>query len=361
MSDTHVLLVVGTRPEIIKLSPVIRAAQRRGLQFTLVHTGQHYSEELDAVFFSQFDLPEPDYNLDVGSDSHGSQTGQMLARIETVLLDEEPDAVLVQGDTNSVLAGAIATAKLDAELGHVEAGLRSFDREMPEEINRVLADHASDVLFAPTDGAADNLRAEGIADDRILVTGNTIVDAVQENRELAAEHSTVLADLELEPGGFVLATVHRAENVDVRDRFVDVLDGLARIAEQFDLPVVYPIHPRARERLDEFDLPVPDAVRLIDPLDFLDFLRLESTAQLVVTDSGGVQEESCILGTPCVTVRDSTERPETVGVEANVVAGTDPGDVVAAAERMLARNGDWSNPFGDGRAADRILDAVSDG
>jgi UDP-N-acetylglucosamine 2-epimerase (non-hydrolysing) len=282
----------------------------------------------------------------------------MLAGIEDVLTTEGVDTVLVQGDTNSVLAGAVATAKLDPKLGHVEAGLRSYDRDMPEETNRVLTDHASDYLFAPTESAADNLAAEGVDGDRVFVTGNTIVDAVQQSRAIAAERSSVLSRLDIDEGGFVLMTAHRAENVDDRDRFVDMLTGAERVARELELPVVYPVHPRASERIEAFDIPVPDAVRLIEPLDFLDFLRLEDTAAVVLTDSGGVQEETCILGTPCVTMRDSTERPETVDVRANVVVGTDPDDIVSAAERMRGRTGEWSNPFGDGTAAEDILDVI---
>jgi UDP-N-acetylglucosamine 2-epimerase (non-hydrolysing) len=358
MNDNRVGIVLGTRPEIIKLSPVIRAAERRGIPFTLIHSGQHYSEELDEVFFEDLKLPRPDYNLGVKSASHGKQTGEMLGGIEEVLLTEEPEVVLVQGDTNSVLAGAIATSKLAPELGHVEAGLRSYDRQMPEEINRVLTDHVSDYLFAPTEGAAANLHDEGIDDDRVFVTGNTIVDAVYENREIATENSSVLSRLGFDEGEFVLMTAHRAENVDDRERFVDLLRGAERVATEFDLPVVYPIHPRAKERIDGFDIVVPDAVELIEPLDFLDFLRLEDAAALVLTDSGGVQEETCILGTPCVTMRDSTERPETVEVGANVVVGTSPDAILDGAERMFDQVTEWSNPFGDGTAADRILDTI---
>jgi UDP-N-acetylglucosamine 2-epimerase (non-hydrolysing) len=282
----------------------------------------------------------------------------MLAAVERVLLDERPDAVLVQGDTNSVLAGAIAASKTDADLGHVEAGLRSFDREMPEEINRVLADHASDYLFAPTEQSERLLREEGILDDRIFVTGNTIVDAVEDNRELAARKSTVLDDHALHPNEFCLMTAHRPQNVDDPERFADILEGIGRFASDAGLDAIYPIHPRAEKQLREHDLRVPDAVSLIEPKDFLDFVRLESEAKLVITDSGGVQEETCILGTPCVTVRDSTERPETIDVGANRLVGSDPERIVEGAREMSAATIDWENPFGDGTAAERILEIV---
>ncbi|WP_160132762.1 non-hydrolyzing UDP-N-acetylglucosamine 2-epimerase [Halococcus salsus] len=361
MSGTAVTIVLGTRPEIIKLAPVIDACEERGVGYSVVHTGQHYSEELDAVFFDQLELPTPDHNLAVGSGSHSAQTGAMIREIESVFLDEEPEVVLVQGDTNTVLAGSIAASKLDCELGHVEAGLRSFDREMPEEVNRVLADHAADYLFCPTDQAARYLREEGVPVDRIEVTGNTIVDSVIGYRDLAAEKSAVLAENDLTAGEFCLLTAHRAENVDDRARFSSLLDGVAGFASESDFDVVYPIHPRARERLDEFDIDLPSAITTIEPQDFLDFLRLESTARLVFTDSGGVQEEACILGTPCVTLRDNTERPETVDVGANRVVGVGPDAIAAGAREALDAGTDWENPFGDGRAADRILDLVGVG
>ncbi len=357
-ANTHIAIVLGTRPEIIKLSPVIRACQQRDVPFTLVHTGQHYSEELDSVFFDQLELPEPDYQLDVGSGSHGEQTGAMLAEIEGVLLDVDPDVVLVQGDTNSVLAGALAASKLPVEIGHVEAGLRSFDREMPEETNRVLADHVADYLFAPTATSADYLRNEGLDEERIHVTGNTVVDAVQQHRTFAAEKSTVLDDLGLVSEDFILLTAHRAENVDDRDRFADLLAGVERAASALGHEVVYPIHPRARQRLDDFELTVPDCVQLVDPQDYLDFLELERAASVILTDSGGVQEEACILGVPCVTLRDNTERPETIEVGANRLAGVDPDAIKTGAIEMYEGTTGWENPFGDGTASEQILTAV---
>lgn len=358
---TTVTIVLGTRPEIIKLAPLIDACEERGVGYTVIHTGQHYSEELDAVFFDQLELPTPDHNLAVGSDSHSAQTGAMIRKIEKVLLDEEPEVVLVQGDTNTVLAGSIAASKLDCELGHVEAGLRSFDREMPEEVNRVLADHAADYLFCPTDQAARYLREEGVPVDRIDVTGNTIVDSVQGYRDLAAEKSRVLDANDLVEDDFFLLTAHRAENVDDAERFASLLDGVSAFARETGRDVVYPIHPRASERLDEFDIELPAEITALEPQDFLDFLRLESAARLIFTDSGGVQEEACILGTPCVTLRDNTERPETVDVGANRIIGVEPDAIAAGAREALDAGTDWTNPFGDGHAADRILDIVGVG
>lgn len=357
MTEPTVAFVLGTRPEIIKLAPVVAECDRRGLPYSIVHTGQHYSAELDAVFFDQLGLPRPDYDLAVGSGSHGHQTAEMLAGIEDVLREDEPDVVLVQGDTNSVLAGALATSKLPPALGHIEAGLRSFDRGMPEEVNRVVADHLSDFLFAPTDESAAVLRRENVA-GHVAVTGNTIVDAVRQFGEVAVTKSDVHERLGLSAGNYFLLTAHRAENVDDRENFAALLDSVARVAREADVPVVYPVHPRAEKQLEAFDLDVPDEIRTVEPLDFLDFLRLESGAALALTDSGGVQEETCILGTPCVTLRYSTERPETVFAGANVIAGLEADDVADAAWQMLDKRPEWDVPFGDGYASGRILDVL---
>jgi UDP-N-acetylglucosamine 2-epimerase (non-hydrolysing) len=244
----------------------------------VIHTGQHYSESLDEVFFQQLDLDEPDVNLEVGSGSHGVQTGAMLAGIERELEEQEPDVVFVQGDTNSTLAGGLAAAKIGQSVAHIEAGLRSFDRSMPEEINRVVVDHVADYLFAPTVEMAAQLRSEGIPEDRITVTGNTVVDAVTNYGAVAAETSTVLDDLGLEGEEFALLTAHRAETVDEPDSFQRVLEGVSDAAGRLGLEVIYPIHPRAADKLETFGLDVPGNIRLIDPLGFFDFLRLEDAA-----------------------------------------------------------------------------------
>lgn len=356
MTEATVGFVLGTRPEIIKLAPVIDACGRRNISTFVIHTGQHYSESLDEVFFHQLDLDLPDVNLNVGSGSHGRQTGEMLIGIEQHLLDVDPDVLLVQGDTNSTLAGALAASKLDIECAHVEAGLRSFDRDMPEELNRTMVDHTVDHLYPPTEETASLLRREGIPEDRIEVAGNTIVDAVRAYDERAAATSNILSELGLAAGDFDLLTAHRAENVDERHEFKSILEGVGAAAREQAMEVIYPVHPRARDRLDEFDLSIPEPIRAIEPLDFFDFLRLESTASLVFTDSGGVQEESCILGTPCVTIRYGTERPETAFVGANCVAGTQPEDIRAGARQVRGKPGTWNSPFGDGRASEYILD-----
>lgn len=352
-----ICIVLGTRPEIIKFSPIIRELEKQGLDYFVLHTGQHYSYNMDRVFFDQLRLPDARYNLDVGSGGHGEQTGKMLAGIEKVLLEEKPNIVLVEGDTNTVLAGALAAVKLGVKVGHVEAGLRSYDRGMPEEINRVLADHCSDLLFAPTGKAKEILLGEGLAEDKVFVTGNTVVDAVFQNLELAKEKASVLSHLGLERGGFFLATVHRQENVDCEERFRGILRGFELVEEKFGLPVVYPIHPRARKQLRAFKIAL-EKLMLIEPMDYLSFLLLESGARLVLTDSGGVQEEACVLRVPCVTLRDNTERPETLEVGSNVLAGAVPERIVEEAGRMLGVRRDWPNPFGDGKAGQRIVEIL---
>jgi len=358
MTDSTVGFVLGTRPEIIKLAPVIQECHWRGIDTHIIHTGQHYSDSLDTVFFRQLGLSPPDTNLEIGSDDHGAQTGAMLAGIEEEFQETEPTVVCVQGDTNSTLAGALAGSKMDVDVAHIEAGLRSFDDDMPEETNRVIIDHISDYLFPPTAETATLLREEGIPEDRITVTGNTIVDAVETYDKEAANESRILSELGIAAGKFDLLTAHRAETVDDRDAFERILSGVARASARAEREVIYPIHPRAKDRLEAFGITVPDRVRLVEPMGFLDFLRLESTADVVFTDSGGVQEETSILGTPCVTLRYGTERPETAFVGANCVAGREPSSIVAAATQMRGKTGDWTTPFGDGTAAREIIDAV---
>ena len=350
-----IAIVLGTRPEIIKFSPIIRECDRLDLDYFLVHTGQHYWYCMDKVFFVQLGLKEPRYVLDVRSASHGSQTGRMLMGIEKILLlKEQPSVVLVEGDTNTVLAGALAAVKLGIKVGHVEAGLRSYDRQMPEEINRVLTDHCSDLLFAPTSNSKEILLNEGILRSKIFVTGNTVVDAVFQNLRISKKEGNVHCRLGLEKGAYFLATVHRQENVDDKERFGKILKGLEMVEKKFGFPVIYPAHPRSRKQLRLLGIKAK-GVKVTEPLDYLNFLRLESEARLVLTDSGGVQEEACILGVPCVTLRYNTERPETVDVGANALAGTDPDDIVEKTEFMLNAKNKWENPFGDGKAGKRIV------
>jgi UDP-N-acetylglucosamine 2-epimerase (non-hydrolysing) len=349
-----IAIVLGTRPEIIKMSPVIRECTKRDVDYFILHTGQHYTYNLDKVFFEQLELPDAKYNLDVGSGSHGAQTGTILREIENVLIQEKPDVVLVEGDTNTVLAGALAATKLHIKVGHVEAGLRSYDRTMPEEINRVLADHCSDYLFAPTEKSKQILLGEGIPTTRIVVTGNTVVDAVYQNLSICEGRTNPLHELGLVSGEYFLATAHRQENVDFKARFESIISGLERVAGAFGLPVIYPIHPRSRKMMDRFGLK-STGILFIDPVDYLSFLQLESKAKLVLTDSGGVQEETCILNVPCVTLRDNTERPETLEVGSNILAGTKAETILAATTEMLGRTVNWANPFGDGSASEKII------
>jgi UDP-N-acetylglucosamine 2-epimerase (non-hydrolysing) len=350
-----IAIVLGTRPEIVKMAPIVREAERRGLDHYIIHTGQHYSYEMDRSFFEQLGLRDAEHNLDVGSGDHGFQTASILSGVERVLKSERTDHLLVQGDTNTVMAGALAAAKMKVGVGHVEAGLRSYDRTMPEEINRIIADHVSDDLFAPTEVSRQNLLREGIPDDRVHVVGNTIVDSVLQNIELSRERYDPLSDLDLKKGRYILMTSHRAENVDVKERFMGILKGASLLGKELGLPVVYPIHPRSRKFLDSYKLDA-SKITVIDPVGFMEFLQLEAGAAMVLTDSGGVQEETCILKVPCVTLRDNTERPETIQVGGNVLAGTDPAVIIERGLAMARRSRNWDNPFGDGRSASRILD-----
>jgi len=352
-----IAIILGTRPEIIKLAPVIKELKQKQADFFILHTGQHYSYHLDKVFFEQLELPQPRYNLDVGSGSHAEETGKMLIGIEKTLRTEKPGAVLLEGDTNSVLAGALAAVKINIAVGHVEAGLRSYDRGMPEEINRVLVDHLSGYLFAPTPKARDLLLGEGIPGEKIFITGNTIVDAIYDNLEIARGRPDALSTLHLKPQEYFLVTLHRQENVDKQARFKSILKGLEGLSAAFEMPVVYPIHPRSRKMMERFGLKSRRLI-LTEPADYLNFLQLESNARLVLTDSGGVQEEACILRVPCVTLRDNTERPETIEVGANVLSGASPERILECSKVMLGKKSDWDNPFGDGKAGRRIVDII---
>lgn len=358
-----ITLVFGTRPEIIKLSPVIRALKQRRVPHFLVHTGQHYSYAMDRIFFKELGLEEPTYQLSEKSKSAALQadhTGRMMEAIEGVLLKEMPSFVVVQGDTNTVLAGSLAAAKIpQIRLAHVEAGLRSHDRRMPEEINRIVSDHVSDVLFAPTPAARLTLLREGVSKEKIHVTGNTIVDAVKQNIRLAEKSVSLSRWLGRSSEEFFLMTLHRQENVDDRERLSSILAGIEKVIQHFGIKVIFPAHPRTVDRLKQFRLRLPEKIERIPPVGFLEFLRLEQEAGLLLSDSGGVQEEACILDVPCVTLRTTTERPETVHVGANLVAGFDPDRILACAKKMFGKKRGWVNPFGDGRAAERIVSLIT--
>jgi len=353
-----ICIILGTRPEIIKMSPIIRECQKQKLNYFILHTNQHYSENLDRIFFKELKLPRPEYNLRVGSGTHAQETGKMLIGIEKVLTKEKPDIVLVEGDTNTVLAGALAAMKLQMRVGHVEAGLRSYFREMPEEINRILADHCSDFLFAPTKKAKEILIGEGILKNKIFVTGNTIADAVFQNLEIAKRKSKILAKLNLKREKYFLVTAHRTENVDKKERLKGILSGLKLIFQRFNLPIIYPIHPRTKKRIREFKLKIPKGLKLIEPVGYLDFLKLEADAKLILTDSGGIQEEACILKVPCATLRDNTERLETLEIGSNILVGTKPEKILGGVEKMLKKKRNWKNPFGDGKSGKRIVNII---
>lgn len=312
-TSIDILLVLGTRPEIIKLAPVIRALdQEPSLSYRLVHTDQHYDDELSDVFFRDLGIPEPDARIGVGSGRQGEQTAEALVGIEAELIEHEPKAVMALGDTNAVLSTAVATSKLPPAFVHLEAGIRSFDYSMPEEVNRVLADAVTDIAFAPTDTAVDNLTDEAAPGD-IYQFGNTIVDACLEHVGIASERSNVLSKLDVDPDEFAVATIHRPRNTDDRNRLKTIISVLGNRT----FPVLFPAHPRTRNAISEAEIELKGSLHLLDPLDYLDFLRLLSEARVVVTDSGGIQEEASILETPCLTVRPNTERPETVEAGVN--------------------------------------------
>jgi len=350
-----VAIILGTRPELIKFSPIIRELQSEAIAFFIIHTGQHYSYEMDQIFFEELKLPTPHYNLDVGSGAHAVQTAKMLRGIEPLLEKEQPDVVLVEGDTNTVLAGALAAVKLSIPVGHIEAGLRSYDRRMPEEINRILADHMSAFLFAPTEMAVKNLEEEGVGSKLFLTVrgaekatihqvGNSIVDATLQNIRIAREEEeSILERFELTPKEYVLLTAHRSENVDSLDFLQRLCQLLDYVSGTYRLKTMWPIHPRTVRTLRKFGV-TPHA-RLIDPQGYLEFLALESNAKIVVTDSGGVQEEACILGVPCVTIRKTTERPETVLVGANELGGTDFDTMKRAFDKMIQNQRKWKIPY----------------
>ena len=351
-------IILGTRPEIIKMSPVIRLCENKSIDYFILHTGQHYSYRMDKVFFEELELPDPDYNLEVGSGDQGEQTAKIMTGVEKVLLMEKPEIILVEGDTNTVLAGALAAVKMGIKIGHVEAGLRSYDRSMPEEINRILTDHCADYLFAPTDTAESNLLHEGIPKIKITVCGNTVVDAVRQNLSIAKNNQNILSSLHLQPKEYLLLTAHRQENVDVRSRLQGIFDGMGRVYDECALPILFPVHPRTRKRIADFQLATPKGLELVEPFGYLDFLQLEEHARLVMTDSGGIQEECCVMQVPCITLRDNTERPETLDAGANMLVGCDPKRIIEGFRQMIDKKRQWQNPFGDGKTAERIIEIM---
>jgi UDP-N-acetylglucosamine 2-epimerase len=365
----RLLSVVGARPQFVKLAPLVRALDRHHagrIEHFIVHTGQHYDSGMSDIFFAELELPDAAVNLGVGSGPHGWQTGRMLEQIEEAVLRWCPDLVLTYGDTNSTVAGALVAAKLHVPVAHVEAGVRSLNRCMPEEINRVVADHASDLLLAPTPTAVANLEREGLA-QRTLLTGDIMYDAIVVNRDLAVQRSSLIRDLGLINGGYGLVTIHRAENTDDAARLDALLTSLNAIAAE-ELPLVFPVHPRTRRLIEARGHAWAPHRRLslLDPIGYLDILALAADARLVLTDSGGLQKEAFFLGCPVVTLRDETEWVETVQCGGNIVTGVDSVAILNAVRTWQARlptgHGDFSAgvraAFGDGHAAERIIDAV---
>ena len=354
----RILTVVGARPQFIKAAPVSAALAATGLSEYLVHTGQHYDREMSGIFFEELGIRKPDLNLNIGSGAHGAQTGAMLAGLEKSMLEHKPDWVLVYGDTNSTVAGALAAAKLHVPVAHVEAGLRSFNRRMPEEINRVVADALSAILFVPTEAGRHNLLREGVSENRIRWTGDVMYDATLMFRERAVRSSSILDRLKLRDTPFVLATIHRAENTDDSARLTAIIQGLSIVAES--IRVVLPLHPRTRARLAAVPGNATGRIQILDPVGFLDMIRLESSAQVIATDSGGVQKEAFFHGVPCVTLRDETEWVELVELGWNrVIPPITPSSITQAILLARGTKGQAATPYGDGQAAHRIAQVLS--
>lgn len=359
-----VLNIVGARPNFMKVAPIYAEMKRRPTEFDpmIVHTGQHYDAAMSDSFFDDLGMPKPDVYLGVGSGSHAVQTAKVMTEFEPVILRERPDWVLVVGDVNSTIACTLVAKKLGVKVAHVEAGLRSLDRSMPEEINRILTDSISDLLLTPSQDGDANLRAEGIPEEKIRFVGNVMIDSLLEHLKFA-ESSPVREELGLNAGEYGVVTLHRPSNVDERETFTGIIGALATIAGR--LPIIFPVHPRTRAKIDEFGLAGTIAasnIRLIDPLGYLDFMRLYSGARMVLTDSGGLQEETTALKIPCLTLRENTERPITIEMGTNVLIGTDPAKIEQAAFEILA-NDDLSAkagipPLWDGKTAARICDEI---
>ena len=346
--------IVGARPQFIKSAPVSMAIRRAGLNEYIVHTGQHYDYGMSNIFFEELNIPEPDINLGIGSGTHAFQTGQMLIEIETILLSQQPDCVLVYGDTNSTFAGALAAAKLQIPIAHVEAGLRSYNRAMPEEHNRILTDHCADLLFCPTKASVQNLVREGITQN-VFMVGDTMVDAVLKFAEIAWDRSKILAQLELTPKHYILATVHRAYNTDEPSKLNDIISAFREIADT----IVFPAHPRTRVALQNHNILLPKNVMMVDPVGYLDMIVLEKNSRLILTDSGGIQKEAYFFAVPCITLRSETEWIETIQSGWNLLGGTDPNLITS-----LVRDHIWPDKlpepvFGNGHAAERIVTEIS--
>jgi UDP-GlcNAc3NAcA epimerase len=358
-----IITIIGARPQFIKAATVSRAISKLQarkkqppIEEKILHTGQHYDDNMSRVFFEQMCIPEPHYNLGIGSGTHGMMTGQMLGRIEEVLMAEAPDWVLVYGDTNSTLAGALAAAKLNIPVAHVEAGLRSFNRRMPEEVNRLLTDHISQMLFVPTNNAIENLKKEGITRG-VIHSGDVMLDAFSLYKEKAADASRILDDLGLSSKRFYLATIHRQENTEDKNRLSSIFKALEHIATG-ESPVILPLHPRTRKKLNQGGIGIASNknMQIIEPVGYLDMIQLECAASLIFTDSGGVQKEACFAKVPCVTLRDETEWIETTEAGVNLLAGADTAAIIAAHEKAKNVRFNLKNRlYGNGNAAEIII------
>jgi UDP-GlcNAc3NAcA epimerase len=360
----RIMTIVGARPQFIKAAAVSRAiAATDGMSEFMIHTGQHYDANMSDLFFEELGIPAPALHLGIGSGSHGEQTGKMMAGIESAILAEAPDLVLVYGDTNSTLAGALAAAKLHVGVAHVEAGLRSFNRRMPEEINRVLTDHVSDLLFVPTQDAVTNLAREGIAGDQVVLVGDVMYDVALDVRERARSRGAIVERLGLAGRDYIVATVHRAENTDDPNRLQSIMQGFAAVSRE--TPVVLPLHPRTRARLAKTGIETADEVILTEPLGYLDLAALVIGARLVATDSGGLQKEAFFHGVPCITLRDETEWVELVELGWNTLLAPVSASAVAAGLRSAlaaARPAKpAASPYGDGRSAEKIVKRLTGG
>jgi UDP-N-acetylglucosamine 2-epimerase (non-hydrolysing) len=355
----RIVTIIGTRPEIIKMAPVVKALDGIDHEHILVHSGQHYDLMMDRIFFQDMRLREPDEQFELKEQPPHLQVATTMRQVAGVTKDA--DLVIVHGDTNTTVAGAMLANKLGKRLGHVEAGIRSFDKTMSEEVNRIIADQLAGLLFAPTTIARENLRRENIRDN-VHVVGNSVIDALQANIALAERRSTILDRMGLCRGGYLLLTFHRAENVDDPRRLAQALEAFDSAAKIAGLPIVFPIHPRTAKNLRRFGLEkrarALKSLRRIEPTGYLDMLRLEKEAALILTDSGGLQEEGCYFRVPCITLRENTERPETLAIRANVLAGTDPKRVGSAVRRQLAVRRAWRNPYGNGTTSQRIAAIV---
>lgn len=360
-AKARIFSVIGARPQFIKASVVsLRIKEHNNLEEYMVHTGQHYDINMSDIFFTELGLPEPHANLGIGGGGHGSQTGKMLEALERTMISVKPDIVLVYGDTNSTMAGALAAVKLRIPIAHVESGLRSFNRSMPEEINRVVTDHVSDILFAPTDTAVRNLTNEGIDLRKICRIGDVMYDVALLFGERAQNYSNVQSDLGLRESPFVLATVHRAENTDDKEKLKNILEGLQLIGER--MPVIMPLHPRTRKKLHEYAIDIfsYSGIRVIEPVGYLDMMMLEKNARLIATDSGGMQKEAYFYKIPCITMRNETEWTELLLCNANELVGTDPGKILRGFHEALKKDDSIFDKslYGEGRAAEHVVSSI---